>query len=197
MSTAQERTLAQYQGLMQVNASSHLLRAARTIGLIGELRNGQRTIEQLVETLSLQESSLLLLIDALMAVGIVEKYDDDHALSRAGHLLCQYDDDLGDGIWEKLADRIQGKTDRSSNDDQFQHNYLAATQWAHTASAMQAAEILDIGGKDQEIGFADFGSGRRVGGVELCDGSSRSSVNRDRRRHSCSNRSGPSNGSVD
>ena len=164
MSSAQERTLAQYQGLMQVNASSHLLRAARKIGLIDELRSGQRTMQQLVENLNLQESSLPLMIDALMAVGIVEKYDDDHALSRAGHLLCQYDDDLGDAIWEKLADRVQGKTDRSASDDQFQHHYLAATQWAHTASAMQAAEILDIGGEDQKPGIRilDLGAGSAV-----------------------------------
>ncbi|KAA1259747.1 ubiquinone/menaquinone biosynthesis methyltransferase [Rubripirellula obstinata] len=164
MSTAQERILAQYQGLMQVNASSHLLRAARKIGLIDELRGGQRTMEQLVQNLKLQESSLPLMIDALMAVGIVEKYDNDHALSRAGHLLCQYDDDLGDSLWEKLADRIQGKTDRSGNDDKFQHHYLAATQWAHTASAMQAAEILDIGGEDQKPGIRilDLGGGSAV-----------------------------------
>jgi ubiquinone/menaquinone biosynthesis C-methylase UbiE len=164
MSTAQERILAQYQGLMQVNASSHLLRAARKVGLIDELRGGQRTMEQLVENLKLQESSLPLLIDALMAVGIVEKYDNDHALSRAGHLLCQYDDDLGDSLWEKLADRVQGKTQRSDHDDKFQHHYLAATQWAHTASAMQAAEILDIGGENQKPGvrILDLGGGSAV-----------------------------------
>ena len=126
----------------------HLLRAARQIGLIDELRAGQQTMEQLCETLKLQPSSLSLMIDGLMAIGIVELYDDDHALSRAGHLLCQYDQDLGDSLWEKLADQVQGKTQRESTDDQLQHNYLAATQWTHTPSAMQAAEILDIGGED-------------------------------------------------
>lgn len=178
MSSAQERTLAQYHGLMQVNASSHLLRAARQIGLIDELRSGQRTLDQLVQTLKLDAPSLGLLIDAMIAVGIIEKYDDDHALSRAGHLLCQYDQDLGDSIWQKLADRVQGKTDRATHDDRFQQNYLAATQWAHTASAMQAAEILDIGGPDQKPGLRilDLGGGSAVWSCAMAHRDPESSV---------------------
>ncbi|MDA8745902.1 methyltransferase domain-containing protein [Rubripirellula amarantea] len=164
MSSAQERILAQYHGLMQVNASSHLLRSAREIGLIGELREGQRTLEQLRDNLSLSEASLQLFLDGLMSIGIVEKYDEDHALSRAGHLLCQYDDDLGDSTWSNLPDLVRGKIDRENIDDQAQHDYLAATQWSHTASAMQAAEILDIGGQDEPAGLRilDLGCGSAV-----------------------------------
>ena len=178
MSIAQDRTLAQYQGLMQVNASSHLLRAARKIGLIGELRDGQRTLDQLVETLNLNEPALRLMIDGLMAIGIVEKYADDHALSRAGHLLCQYDEDLGDSLWEKLADQVQGKTKRESSDDQLQHNYLAATQWVHTPSAMQAAEILDIGGEGEPKGIRilDLGCGSAVWSCAMAHCDSESTV---------------------
>ena len=164
MSSAQERILAQYHGLMQVNASSHLLRTARETGLIGELRDGQRTLDQLCEKLSLNERSLVLFLDGLIAIGIVEKYEEDHALSRAGHLLCQYDDDLGDASWQKLSGLVQGKHDRSANDDQKQFNHLAATQWAHTASAIQAAEILDIGGEGEPSGIRilDLGCGSAV-----------------------------------
>lgn len=165
MTSAQERTLAQYQGLMQVNASSHILRAAREVGLIGELRDGQRTLQQLCETLSLNRQPLILLIDALMAIGIVEKYDEDHALSRAGHLLCQYDDDLGDQTWQRLVANLKAESgDSVEVDDRLQLNYLAATQWIHTASAMQAAEILDIGGKNEPKGLRilDLGCGSAV-----------------------------------
>ncbi|TWU54517.1 hypothetical protein Poly51_32360 [Rubripirellula tenax] len=164
MSTAQERTLAQYHSLMQVNASAHLLRTARELGLIDELRHGQRTAEQLTESLSWSPHSASLLLDALLAIGVVEKYDDDFALSRAGHLLCQYDDDLGDATWGRLVDVVRGNDRRADHDDGKQFDYLAATQWAHTGAAMQAAEILDIGegGEFNALQILDLGCGSGV-----------------------------------
>lgn len=164
MSTAQERTLAQYHGLMRINASSHLLRAAREIGLIDELRKGQRTAEQLAESLSWVPHSADLLIDGLMAIGMIEKYGDDFALSRAGHLLCQYDEDLGDATWKRLVPVLRGDEKRHDLDDQDRFDYLAATQWAHTAAAMQAAEMLDIGQGGEYVGLKilDLGCGSAV-----------------------------------
>ena len=93
--SAQDRTLDQYQELMQINAASHLIRAARQLGILEELRGGQRTCGQLCEALSLSATPADLLLDGLVAIGIVEKYEDDVALSQAAQLLCQYDDDLG------------------------------------------------------------------------------------------------------
>jgi ubiquinone/menaquinone biosynthesis C-methylase UbiE len=149
---------------MQINAASHLIRAARTIGLIGQLREGQRTHQQLCETLSLAAGSSQLLLDALVAIGIIEKYGDDFALSRAGHLLCQYDDDLGDARWDRLVDRLRGDSNREEIADQPQFDYLAATQWAHTSSAIQAAEILNLGGEGEVRGpkILDLGCGSAV-----------------------------------
>lgn len=164
MTTAQERTLAQYHGLMRMNASAHVLRAAREIGLISELRSGQRTAEQLAQSLSWQPHSAALLLDALLAIGMIEKYGEDYALSRAGHLLCQYDDDLGDAMWSRLLPLLKGDETRGDHDDQNQFDYLAATQWSQTAAAMQAAEILDIGegGEFSELKILDLGCGSGV-----------------------------------
>lgn len=164
MATAQERTLAQYHGLMRMNASAHVLRAAREIGLIGELRSGQRTAEQLTAALSWQPHSAALLLDALLAIGMIEKYGQDYALSRAGHLLCQYDDDLGDATWARLVSVLRGDETRHDHDDQRQFDYLAATQWSQTAAAMQAAEILDIGpgGEHTGLNVLDLGCGSGV-----------------------------------
>ncbi|MEM6688296.1 MAG: class I SAM-dependent methyltransferase [Planctomycetota bacterium] len=169
MSSAQERTLAQYHGLMQVNASSHLLRSARNLGVLKELREGQRTRTQLAESLSLVPDRLSLLIEALMAIGIVESYGDDLALSRAGHLLCQYDEDFGDGVWQTLESLVRGEVQREASDDLMQSNYLAATQWIHTSSAMQAAEILDVGGESMPKGISilDLGCGSGVWGAAM------------------------------
>ncbi len=93
---------------MKINATSHLIRSARQLGIFAELRQGQRTHEQLCEALSLKSELANLLLDALVAIGIVEKYEEDYALSRAAHLLCQYDDDLGDERWQKLTAAVSG-----------------------------------------------------------------------------------------
>lgn len=149
---------------MQINAASHLMRAARSVGLIGQLREGQRTAQQLCESLSLVDDSGRLLLDSLVAIGIIEKYGDDYALSRAGHLFCQYDDDLGDRRWQRLVPLLKGDSNRNAIDDQDHFDYLAATQWAHTASAIQAAEILNLGGEGEIEGpkLLDLGCGSAV-----------------------------------
>ena len=149
--SAQDQTFEQYQGLMQINAASHLIRVGRQAGLLSALREGQRTLDQLCEQLSLVPESTSLLLDGLVATGIIEKYEDDFALSRAAHLLCQYDQDLGDSQWEQLASQLKNN-DRANRDDQLRFNYQAATQWIHTPAAMQAAEILDIGGEGEVSG---------------------------------------------
>lgn len=161
--SAQDHTLDQYQELMQINAASHLIRAARQLGLLEELRRGQRTSAQLCEALSLAEVPAQLLLDALVAIGIVERYQEDFALSQAAQLLCQYDDDLGDGRWQQLEDRVRGAGSGPGN-EQAQFEYLAATQWVHTPAAIQAAEVLDISGMGEPAGLKilDLGCGSAV-----------------------------------
>lgn len=162
--SAQEITLQQYSQWMKMNAATHLIRAARTTGLFSELRQGQRTLAQLCDAQSLQTGSAKRLLEALVAIGIVEKYGDDYALSRAAHLLCQYDEDLGDRRWEQIADAVRGQRSRAEIDDQRHFNHEAATQWIHTASAMQAAEILNVGGEGEPSGISilDIGCGSAV-----------------------------------
>lgn len=160
--SAQDQTLRQYHQWMQLNAVSHIIRSAREVGLVAELREGQRTIEELCEAKSLLPKPTGLLLDALVAIGFIEKYGDDYALSRAGHLLCQYDDDLGDQRWQKIAASVQGKL--ATPDDAHHFDQIAATQWAHTPAAIQASEILDLGGEDQPVGLSilDLGCGSAV-----------------------------------
>ena len=145
---AGDRTIEQYQNWMQTNAAAHLMRAARQSGLTARLREKQHTLEELCQSLSLQRATTALLLDALVAIGFIEQYGEDFALARAGHLLCQYDDDLGDRRWEGLVDRLSDPETAASADAAEYRARNAATQWIHTAAAMQAAEILDIGGQD-------------------------------------------------
>ncbi|TWT64668.1 class I SAM-dependent methyltransferase [Allorhodopirellula solitaria] len=155
----QDRTIDRYQELMTINATSHLLRAARTVGLLDELASGQKTLPELSEKLQIPEQRLLLLLKSLIPVGIIEQYQEDYALSATARLLCQYDTDLGDATWEQLADALKKSPSDAPGETpgqvdpaeqlRLRADAVAATQWVHTPAAMQAAEILGFG-PDQE-----------------------------------------------
>ncbi len=164
-----DRTIMQYQNWMKTNAAAHLMRSANQIGITGLLRERQHTLDEICQTLSLDSQTTALLLGGLVAIGIVEQYEDDFALARAGHLLCQYDEDLGDAQWQTLPQRIKQpiKSSGSESDTVDLAGYQfrqAATQWIHTSAAIQLAEILDIGGENSPQGIAvlDLGCGSAV-----------------------------------
>lgn len=161
--SAQDETIRQYHELMKLNAIAHILRASRRVGVFDELRKAQRTAAELCEALTLDPKPTALLLDALVATGVVERYQDDYAISQAARLLCQYDEDLGDARWETLqADLRAGHRPAPVLQNRF--DAIAATQWVHTSAAMQAAEILDVGGDDgpQGVKILDLGCGSAV-----------------------------------
>jgi len=144
--SSQDRTLDHYQELMTINATSHVLRAGRQLGVLSSLAEGQKTLEQLSESLELPAPRLQLFMQTLRAIGIVEQYGEDFALSSTARLLCQYDEDLGDELWSQLASTIRtAEVDpgESAPIPRQRYDSLAATQWVHTPAAMQAAEILN------------------------------------------------------
>jgi SAM-dependent methyltransferase len=159
--SAQDRTLDQYHELMQINAVSHILRAARDVGVFSQLGKGQHTAQQLFETLRLEEGPAQLLLDSLLSIGILERYGDDYAISSAARLLSQYDTDLGDANWSMLQGRLQ--RNEKSCDLRRYYEGIAATQWIHTPAAMQAAEILDIANIESDsLKLIDLGCGSGV-----------------------------------
>lgn len=157
--SAQEVTLDRYQQFMQINAQSHLIRVARESGIINQLRRGQATADQLIERLNLEPRLTQLLLDAMVAMQVFEKYGEDYALAAVTRLLCQYDADLGDDVWQGLVDQLRGRS-RGSKNEYFDE--LTATQWVHTAAAKQAAEILDITGERKGRNILDLGCGSAV-----------------------------------
>lgn len=163
----QDRTLDRYQELMQINAASHVLRAAREVGIFNELRLGQRTADQLAEALHLDRAGLDLMLECLLSMNVIERYGDDHALAPVMQLLCQYDNDLGDLAWQQLAGIVRGEqtiapiapaaaaTEPKSSTARPYLDSIAATQWVHTPAAMQAAEMLDMGGATGPTGLPE------------------------------------------
>ncbi|MCC9600329.1 class I SAM-dependent methyltransferase [Stieleria sp. JC731] len=176
--SAGDRTVQQYQEWMQINGAAHLMRAARQSGITAQLREKQHSLSELCEALSLNESIAKLVLDGLVAIGYVEQYGDDYALARAGHLLCQYDEDLGDARLETLAEQLKSDSKSASLGDveKFRTD-LAATQWVHTSAAMQAAEILDIGGEgSQGTRILDLGCGSAVWSCAMAHRDGKSTV---------------------
>ena len=158
--SAQDRTLDHYQELMTINATSHVLRAGRRLGVFDQLAEGQKTLPTLAEHLKIAPDRLLLLIESLIAIGIIEQYQEDYALSSTARLLCQYDADLDDATWERLADTLRADrptVERVSDDEIPQERFdsIAATQWVHTPAAMQVAEILDLGPPEETVPEAE------------------------------------------
>lgn len=189
--SSQERTLDRYQELMQINAASHVLRAARELGIFESLSGGQKTAEQLATTLGLDPQGLHLLLECLISLSVLERYEDDHALAPVMQLLCQYDGDLGDAAWQRLVSQVRlptnsldpasepmgGPADEPTGSVRDYHDGLAATQWVHTPAAIQAAEMLDLGspsdepivGSDRqaEPGSTETGAAETAGSNEL------------------------------
>ncbi|MDM4017341.1 class I SAM-dependent methyltransferase [Roseiconus lacunae] len=178
--SAGDRTVQQYQDWMQINGASHLMRTARQSGITARLREKQHSLGELCEALSLNEDCAQLVLDGLVAIGYVEQYGDDYALARAGHLLCQYDEDLGDSRFESLLPKLKltsSSNDGSTADTESFRNDLAATQWIHTSAAMQAAEVLDIGGEGmQGLRILDLGCGSAVWSCAMAHRDPESSV---------------------
>ena len=78
--------------------------------------------------------------------------------------LCQYDQDLGDATWNRLSSELKGDASvLPAKNSEAYFNYQAATQWVHTPAAIQAAEVLDIGGEGSSgINILDLGCGSAV-----------------------------------
>lgn len=166
--SAQDDTLDRYHGVMHVNAQAQILRVAREAGIFDRLGRGQATAEDLINQLGLDARCTPLVLDALVAMRVLEKYGDDYALAAVTRLLCEFDQDLGNEYWEQLSRRLRepGRAQESmvpaSDSEHPYFDAATATQWIHTGAAKQAAEILDIGGERQGCTILDLGCGSAV-----------------------------------
>ena len=90
------RTIEVYQSFKNLNAQSHAIRAAVNLGVIRNLRHGQRSLPDLAKQCQLQEKPLILLLEILKATGLIEQYEEDYALAQVGNVWPEELEDLGD-----------------------------------------------------------------------------------------------------
>ncbi len=161
MTDPQQRTLERFQGLLEINGMAHVLRAAREVGIFDALQSGQKTLTEIAEICRLRSRPTRLILDCLVALEVVEHYEEDYALAPVAQLLGQQDRDLRDEQWSRLVGVL--KADESypvaENDPRAG---LAASQWVHTAAAMQVASVLNIGTEHRGWQLLDLGCGAGV-----------------------------------
>lgn len=161
MSELQKRTIVQYQGLFESISLSATLEAAIDLGVIDALRQGQLELNQLAARCECAEQPLARLVRVLLAIGVIERYGDDLALSHAVQLMAGPDVDLGREIWNQLPGFLQGQEHGSGGLENYRAR-IGARQWSHTAAAMQAAEVLKIGAELRGLKMLELGSGTGV-----------------------------------
>ncbi len=161
MSESQKQTVARYQSFYDTIALATSLDTARQLGVFRSLRNGQKDLQALAADCQCDIASLETLVRVLTAIGAVERYGDDLALSQAIQLMAPVDADWGAEIWQRMPAYMQGT---AQNDDRLveYRQRLVTRQWSHTAAAMQAAEVLDIGGALRGLNVLELGSGAGV-----------------------------------
>ena len=160
MANEQERTIRRYWNLIELNASSHAIHAAREVGLLDALLTGQKTFGELVEACDVQPDLTNRTLDVLLAIGLIEQYAEYYAASQTLRLLAKYDTDLGNHYLESLTDQLRCESPSGSGEAFRQHQ--VARGWTRTPLAMQVAAILDIGVSRKDLKILEIGCGSGV-----------------------------------
>lgn len=172
MSTSQIKALEDFVRLMDRNAITHAIRTAVDLGILTELEQSQKTLEQLSENLSLDSGALNLLMSVLCNTELIEKYGEDFALSTVARLIPHRFRDLGDHHWQYLGEFIRSGKPLPTDDElpvteaDFTINW-ASTEWTQTPAAMDAAEVLEIGSRLTDLRILEIGGGASVFGAAI------------------------------
>lgn len=164
MSDSQKQTVDRYYAMLQTTAVAHALRTANGIGLIHRLRSGQNDASQLASELQVDDAILASLLQVLVSVGFLEQYGNDFALSQAARLMDGPDREMGHDLFQELPDRMQlSAASRDREADRRRYRQRQNTrQWTHTSAAIQAAEVLDLGGSRSGLRVLALGPGAGV-----------------------------------
>ena len=164
MSDFQDRTIQELYRLKRHSALWHALLAANEVGIFTALDGGQKTSQQLAETLSLDESSVAKLMQVLIQTEMIEQYGEDFALTTLGNLLPAALRNFGAASWQQLASHL--KTGDSISDESWGIE-LQAREWTMTPAALNVIKCLDIGKTREGLRILDVGCGSGVFGVAL------------------------------
>ena len=176
MSEAQLQALQAYTRIMDLNGAAQVFRAADELEVFDALETGQKTAAQLAVVCRVEQEPAELLLDALCAVGVVERYEDHFALAQVMHLMPREFRDLGDRYWQHLAEFVRtGKSiprvKTNALDETDFHVEGASSQWMMTPAALDVTRLLDIGHTRRGLHILELAAGSAVWSLAMahCD----------------------------
>ena len=164
MSTSQINTLTLYKNINNAAAGIAAYQSARRLGIIETLRDGQKTAGEIAQAIDANPRRVALLLDVLVGLMIVERYQDDYALRQMVQLLTAHDIDLGESRLRKLDSYIKTTDDVEDLRDTYRQR-ITSTQWQVSPSAMQVAKFLQLSEQTTSLNILDRGCG--TGGWSL------------------------------
>ncbi len=161
MSTSQINTLTLYKNINNAAAGIAAYQSARRLGIIDALRHGQKTADQIAQAIGANPRRVALLLDVLVGLLVVERYQDDYALSQMVQLLTAHDIDLGESRLQKLDAYVKDSDDVADLRDIYRQR-ITSTQWQVSPSAMQVAKFLNLSEQAEALNILDIGCGTGV-----------------------------------
>ncbi len=157
MANTQLKTIEEFVRFQNALSTYHVIRLGYQLGVIRLLTSGQRTSTQVATELRLDPWKTELLCSALCETGLLERYDDDFALSAMARLVV--DDDIDAKYRGALESFV---AENSPAERQTLASTLQNHEWTQTPAAMNAAEVLDIGRTRRGFRILEIGGGAAV-----------------------------------
>ena len=172
MSTSQIRAIQAFISLHNRNAIGHAIRASVDLGILSALEDGQKTALQLAGELKLKTEPLQKLLDVLEETELIERYQDDYALSTMARLIPSSLHDFGDRHWQYLTNYVRTGTSIAADKDlpATDRDFLiskASQEWTHTPASLEMANLMGIGSQRKELEVLDLGCGAAVFGATI------------------------------
>ena len=161
MSDAQLNTLRLYTNLSNAAAGIDAFQSARRLGIFDALKNGQQTAIQVAEACNLNSKRTETLLDILCGLLILERYQNDYALSQMMHLLTAHDDDLGQTNRANIDEFMQSKQSCENRTATYR-NRISTAQWQATPAAMNLVKYLSLSEQIEPLNILDVGCGTGV-----------------------------------
>ena len=161
MSDAQLNTLRLYTNLSNAAAGIDAFQSARRLGIFDALKNGQQTAIQVAEACNLNSKRTETLLDILCGLLILERYQNDYALSQMMHLLTAHDNDLGQTNRANIDEFMQSKQPCENRTATYR-NRVSTAQWQATPAAMALVKYLSLSEQIEPLNILDVGCGTGV-----------------------------------
>jgi len=161
MSDAQLNTLRLYTNLSNAASGVDAFQSARRLGVFEALKNGQQTAVQVAEACNLNPARTEILLDILCGLLILERYQNDYALSQMMHLLTAHDNDLGQADRASLDEFMESRQP-CENQIAAYRNRVSTAQWRATPAALDVVKYLSLSEQTEPLNILDVGCGTGV-----------------------------------